>query len=282
MSLSAADAPHSDSGIFASVAYHALNGRALYREVWDHKPPMVYLIDAAGLKTAGGIDGVHRVESVFAAALGGVFFLIVLDRYKNLFTAVFSTLLCLAVFYLPQVFEYGNFTEEYGAVFMVIGIFFASIRWDKEKPSEGFAAFLSGGFFCLSALTKEPFIFSAIPWALYIALNSMRRLRAILFFALGVLIPSMVFLWYLVSVDALYDWIDIISFNFNYAGDAYNLTQKNLFTRFFLSFLNDTFTGCSAIADVLFTIGLLSSKGPVYDANAESHCHIHQKTLHPR
>jgi hypothetical protein len=41
--------PSRDSGVFLYVAWRFLNGDIPYRDVWDHKPPLVYFVDALGL-----------------------------------------------------------------------------------------------------------------------------------------------------------------------------------------------------------------------------------------
>lgn len=41
--------PHIDSGVYLTAGSQILSGKVLYREVWDHKPPLVHLIKAAAL-----------------------------------------------------------------------------------------------------------------------------------------------------------------------------------------------------------------------------------------
>jgi hypothetical protein len=56
--------PSEDAGVFFYVANTLLAGGVPYRDVWDHKPPAVYAIDAVGL-AAGGPLGVWVLQ--FAA-----------------------------------------------------------------------------------------------------------------------------------------------------------------------------------------------------------------------
>lgn len=53
--------PSEDAGVFFYIANTLLAGGLPYRDVWDHKPPAVYLIDALGL-AAGGALGVWVLQ----------------------------------------------------------------------------------------------------------------------------------------------------------------------------------------------------------------------------
>ena len=41
--------PSRDSGVFLYIGWRFLNGDIPYRDVWDHKPPLIYFVDALGL-----------------------------------------------------------------------------------------------------------------------------------------------------------------------------------------------------------------------------------------
>jgi hypothetical protein len=64
--------PAEDTGVFFYAAQRLLDGGAPYRDIWDHKPPGVYFVDAAGL-ALGREVGVWFVQVAFlvAAALLG-------------------------------------------------------------------------------------------------------------------------------------------------------------------------------------------------------------------
>ena len=62
--------PSEDAGVFFYAARALLTGGTPYLDVWDHKPPAIYLIDAVGLGLAGA-QGVWwlQVAALVAAAL---------------------------------------------------------------------------------------------------------------------------------------------------------------------------------------------------------------------
>ncbi len=73
--LPAGKAPQEDAGVFLYAAQRLLDGGLPYRDVWDHKPPLIYLIDALGLVLGGGSPvGVWALQALayVAAAVVGL------------------------------------------------------------------------------------------------------------------------------------------------------------------------------------------------------------------
>ncbi|HEY3218051.1 MAG TPA: hypothetical protein VGK15_03075 [Candidatus Limnocylindria bacterium] len=104
--------PAEDSGVFFYAAQRLLDGGAPYRDIWDHKPPGVYFVDAVGIALAGR-TGVWLVQLAFlvAAALLGYQ---ALRREFGALAAFVGSLAWLAAF--PRLFlEYGqtSFVEFY-------------------------------------------------------------------------------------------------------------------------------------------------------------------------
>lgn len=100
-----------DSGVFLAIGRAILNGQRPYLEVWDHKPPIIFYLNALGLWLGGGSRwGIWLLELVvlFVAALLGY------ELFKRVFgrsPALFSLGLWLLT--LTFVIEGGNFTTEY-------------------------------------------------------------------------------------------------------------------------------------------------------------------------
>src|SRR4030095_7852708 len=58
--------PSRDSGVFLYVGWRFLNGDVPYRDVWDHKPPLIYFVDAMGLTlTPYSLWGVWFLQFIF-------------------------------------------------------------------------------------------------------------------------------------------------------------------------------------------------------------------------
>jgi hypothetical protein len=135
--------PAEDAGVFFYAAQRLLDGGAPYRDIWDHKPPGVYFVDAVGL-LLGGRTGVWLIQLAFLIAA-------VLFGYRALSrefgpTAAFVGSLAWLVA-LPRLFlEYGqtSFVE-----FYALPLQFGALLLLKEvrvlTPARAVAIGLLGG-----------------------------------------------------------------------------------------------------------------------------------------
>ena len=106
----AGTAPQEDAGVFLYAGQLILDGGLPYRDVWDHKPPLIYLLDALGLLLGGGsIVGVWALQAlgyVIAAVVGYRTF----ARAYGIRAALFGTLAWLLA--APRILLYeGNFAN---------------------------------------------------------------------------------------------------------------------------------------------------------------------------
>ncbi|KJR41003.1 membrane protein [Candidatus Magnetoovum chiemensis] len=212
--------PFGDSGIFSSISLQMLEGKILYKDVWDHKPPMIFIINAFALLLNGtAIDSVRLIERIMAAFSAFAMFLIIYKVFASAIISFLSTFFFLLIFYHFDVFVSGNHPEEYASIFIVIGVLFIiKARINKNNISPMFTA-LTGLLFSLACLTKETFLFSLAPWSAYLMLGKGEkgRLRThILAFLIGLIIPISLLSLYFIANGAFYDWIDTTSFNFYY------------------------------------------------------------------
>ncbi|HXE13254.1 MAG TPA: hypothetical protein VN633_14100 [Bryobacteraceae bacterium] len=87
-----------DSGLFLYVGEQLRQGHRLYRDVWDHKPPIIFLFNEIGLMLGGGSPaGVLLLDYVFCL----VFFLATYRAMRQLFcdgTALLALLLGILFF----------------------------------------------------------------------------------------------------------------------------------------------------------------------------------------
>src|SRR5690606_16399976 len=60
--------PPRDSGMFLYGGQQMLAGRAMYLDYWDHKPPLIFAVNALGLLLGGGsMLGVYALEALALA-----------------------------------------------------------------------------------------------------------------------------------------------------------------------------------------------------------------------
>jgi len=103
-----------DSGVFLYTGWRILNGQVPYRDVWDHKPPVFFYINAAGLALLNGSRwGVWIIEflSLYVATV------ISWRLIKGAFGTVPAILaVVLWLFGLAYVIQGGNLATEYTEV----------------------------------------------------------------------------------------------------------------------------------------------------------------------
>jgi len=124
--------PDRDQGVYLYVGQQILDGKIPYRDVWDHKGPLVYYINALGLWLTDSTWGVWFLEIMFlflAAVSGFLAMRTVFDPA----IAFSSTVLWLVT--LPQVLDHGNTVEEYSLLFQFAAIYFYA---RSEKSTKGY------------------------------------------------------------------------------------------------------------------------------------------------
>jgi len=103
--------PGRDSGVFLYMGWRILNGEIPYRDVWDHKPPLIYFLNALGLGlTNNSRWGVWVIEFI-ALFIAAYFGYKLIKKAFGTTAAVFSIVLGLLT--LISVINGGNFTTEY-------------------------------------------------------------------------------------------------------------------------------------------------------------------------
>ncbi|MEA4909193.1 MAG: glycosyltransferase family 39 protein [Anaerolineaceae bacterium] len=102
--------PGHDSGIFLYFGERINAGALPYRDLWDHKPPLIFYIDALGLRLGQGVWGVWALEWLSLALAAAA-------AYRLLHGVVrpWAQLVGVAALVMgfARVFEGGNLTEEF-------------------------------------------------------------------------------------------------------------------------------------------------------------------------
>ncbi|WP_177225906.1 ArnT family glycosyltransferase [Arsenicibacter rosenii] len=121
--------PQRDSGVFAYIGQRILRGELPYRDIWDHKPPLVYYINALGLWLKPTIAGVIYLQVLFTTAAAFFIFL----TLKKLGSP--SAGLLAAGFFLINILylnDYGNETEQWALPFQTLALYL-SIRQPRRQ-----------------------------------------------------------------------------------------------------------------------------------------------------
>lgn len=121
-----------DSGVFLYIGWRILNGELPYRDIWDHKPPVIFYINALGLAiTDGSRWGVWLLEflGLWVAALVGYK---LIQKAVGTIPAVLSTFLWLLT--LVFVIGGGNFTTEYTLPLQFVTLWLVTDGFEKTRP----------------------------------------------------------------------------------------------------------------------------------------------------
>lgn len=138
-----------DSSVFITVARMIDSGKVLYRDVFDHKGPVIYAVDLIGLKL-GGLRGIGLMElaAIFLAAW---------LTFKTLAIAVSRNVALIALLFFPFAFfhciEGGNLVEEFALPAIAYGNWFLVNAVVRKRISFG-SVFLLGVTAGLVALLR--------------------------------------------------------------------------------------------------------------------------------
>lgn len=207
-----------DSSVFKTVSFMMSNGYMPYKDTFDHKGPLLYIINFFGDKIEF-FKGVWMFE--FIAITITFFFIFKIARIKSTkFPAILSSFLAISLLF--DYLEYGNLVEEYAMPLISIALFLFLDYLINNKISS-FRIFVSGFAFGAVLLLRPNMITVWIVFCFAILLikviykdyKSIQQF--ILWFLIGaltIIIPITIWL----SINgALYKFIeDYLIFNIQY------------------------------------------------------------------
>ena len=144
--------PGRDQGVWLYVANTLLRGGVPYRDVWDHKAPLIYFVYASGLILGrGSLWGVWFLEWLSLSAAVYLSFLVARNAFGKL-PAQFATVAWVAG--LAVVLDGGGSTEEFVLPWQFLGLALYQ-RIMKEQGGAYGAALLLGLCGSIALLFKE-------------------------------------------------------------------------------------------------------------------------------
>jgi len=193
-----------DSSAFSAIGFHVLEGKMLYTEVWDAKPPGVYLLNAFAL----GVFGVSQSSIWILQYLNGIaqiamIYLIVSRLSEHRLLPPITSLLFVLVLYISPIYQGGNFTEEYANTFLLVGILFSLRFVQSPKLVE---LMVTSALFACTTMFKEPYLFSVIPWVMWLimtGLTGIKSIKRVVVVVVGGLLPYVLLALFLLWNDAI-------------------------------------------------------------------------------
>lgn len=246
-----------DSGVFLYTGWRILHGEVPYIQVWDHKPPVIFLINALGVLLSNNSRwGIWIIELVCNSISAFIGFKIIKKAFGSLPAMIGMTIYFINIFF---VFSGGNLTEEYSLP-LQFGAMWLILNEKKEKAFWRWLLIgLLGGF---AFLTKQSTVGIWIALVLYLFINGIyckqykKLVSEILALITGasIVIVSCVLYFYLNG--SLGEFINAtFLYNFRYVSEGTNPSSR-------ISLISSIFTdlnraGLFSFALVGFSFGLI-------------------------
>ena len=219
-----------DSSVFLYIGNGILNGQVPYRDVWDHKPPLIYLINTLSLLlTPGSTWGIFFLQVAFLGAANLILWNLLSTRIQRIYLLFPLILLDLECLLLSQG---GNLTSFYPIPFQLLAFaIFLRITQQSAPFKTGFGL---GLCFLCTILIRPTAVGEFIALGLVVLLNNLLETPARwLKFVLGLLVSAIClitpFLLYFAFNHALADlWDQVYVFNRYYSASREFNDQINV------------------------------------------------------
>jgi hypothetical protein len=218
--------PAHDSGIFLYFGQRILAGDIPFRDLWDHKPPLIFFIDAFGLWFGNGsLWGVWLLE--VCSLLAAVFFTFHILGEKIEPNIRFFAVGCMML-NLPLVLEGGNLTEEFALPFQLASLYFYLKIRSSKHPF--FSSFLIGAAFANTILLKQTMVGV---WLTMLLMGLVEitffkqsiQWRSLLASIAGFAVVLGIWIGYFLFHHALWDFWDV-AFRYNFIYSDISIVQR--------------------------------------------------------
>lgn len=218
--------PHwyGDEGIYQVIGRALNEGRVLYKEIWDNKPPLLYLIYAwfngqlFFVKAASLIVGLFSIIS---------FYFLTGEIYKKIASRFVSTFIYSILFALP-ILE-GNIAnaENFMLLFITLAAFLV-LRFSKKQKLH--YLFFAGFFLSIALITKIVAVFDFLAFCIFIFIflldrskEILKTLKPISIFSLSTAFLLLFSSFYFLIIGAFPDFLSgVFSENVNYVNVSNN------------------------------------------------------------
>lgn len=212
---------NTDSSVFNYVGFAVNKGQIPYKDTFDHKGPLQYLINYIGY-LINPRNGIWYFE--FISIILTVFFVFkISNMFSNVFSSIVATILIMAP--LSSTIEGGNLVEEFAMPFIAASIYIFIIYFfsGSIKTYQLILCGFCGG--CVLMLRPNmAVVWSIMPIAVVINETILKKSKLVYryfgYFVLGVAVAIVPFIAYFAVNNALVDFFNCyIKFNLIYSGE---------------------------------------------------------------
>lgn len=201
-----------DSSIFIVMGKAIVNGFVPYKDIFDHKGPILFWIEALGQLICEGKNGIFLLQ-VLSLFVTNIFIYKISRMFSNEKESYLSLIFSMSVFVF--FIEEGNLSEEFSLPFLVVCLYIG-IKWiiDKKcKKIMWYEPLVFGMFFSIISLIRlnnAILIVGLVLSILFILIKKKRYVdifKCIGYFLVGCLIIYIPVCVYFIINDALVDMI---------------------------------------------------------------------------
>lgn len=220
-----------DSSVFIYVAKVILGGEMPYLHTFDHKGPVLYLINVLGLLISSRV-GIWLLE--YITILITFIFAYKIARLLGCREISSCIVVAIGALVLNYYFEGGNLVEEYACVFLTISLYLF-LQFFITSQTSAWKLMLCGVSFTSVLLLRVNMV---VLWAVmctgvlvYCIKNGLAKkiIGFIIWFLLGaafVLVPIVIWLWHNKALTPFVD--NYLLFNLKYASDSNTASIRSI------------------------------------------------------
>ena len=230
-----------DSSVFMYVARTILNGEMPYLDTFDHKGPLIYLINVLGMLISE-FRGIYFIELITLFITFIYLYKIARLRCNEKISLLLIILTSSALF---KYFELGNLTEEYALPFITISIYIFADYFLNGKINV-FRLVVCGFSFGSVCLLRPNMISIWLVMCIGVVVSSIKKkkfrdlIRFIFCFFRGVFIIVFPIMMWLIAKGAFFSFIDdYIVFNKVYSSNLSSSIMLSLRIQAFKYFIRD-------------------------------------------
>lgn len=199
-----------DSAVFQIMGRGMLNGQVMYKDLFDHKGPVMYVINAIAYLINPQI-GLFIVETLFIS-IGAVFIFKTSKMLVNKNVSVIMSLVYVMLMFISILG--GNFTEEYAMTFTSIALYCIMKIIYKNEYENKILWGIIGATFALNFFIKPTYIAIWIAFGIIQFIYSIKEkkikelIKYIVYMIIGIMIVTLPIIIYLVLNDDIHYFID--------------------------------------------------------------------------
>ena len=229
--------PDRDASIFAYTGSLILDGGLPYLNSWDHKPPLIYLLNAGIFKMFGkGFSQIAIFEFIWIIISVICFYKLALNFFKKS-VSLFITLFFAVIFGNDMFVQSYGMTETYMILPAMLSVYYI-FRFYKTGLLR--YVLLSGIMCCLSFMFRQTGILIILPVLIsfmYQLKKSQIRLKTVFVYFIGIIIPIIPIINWFWFKGAFFDYIDqVFIFNSIYIKEAGFSYFENLKTSYLIKY----------------------------------------------